>query len=116
MAERKIIPATCSYIGDLAAAAVSKRAFISDAPCAVEENIIKTLSSLNEKAYGRLDALKAVEAEASKISDNVKKATFYSEKVVPAMNSLRETVDEMEAITASDYWPLPSYGDMLFGV
>ena len=32
------------------------------------------------------------------------------------MQSLRETVDEIEATVASDYWPLPTYGEMLFSV
>jgi glutamine synthetase type III len=32
------------------------------------------------------------------------------------MKLLREFVDEMETLTSSEYWPLPSYGDMMFKV
>ena len=32
------------------------------------------------------------------------------------MEELRRYVDEMETMTASDFWPLPSYGDMMFRV
>ena len=32
------------------------------------------------------------------------------------MNLLREYVDAAESITAEEYWPYPSYGDLLFGV
>ncbi len=32
------------------------------------------------------------------------------------MQELRETVDEMEALTAINYWPMPNYGDLLFSI
>jgi len=32
------------------------------------------------------------------------------------MNELRATVDSMEMRAASDCWPYPSYGDLLFSV
>jgi glutamine synthetase len=32
------------------------------------------------------------------------------------MAELRSTVDEMETICGGDYWPVPSYNDMLFYV
>ena len=40
----------------------------------------------------------------------------YVGKVIPAMEKLRTYVDEMEALTASEFWPLPSYGDMMFNI
>jgi glutamine synthetase type III len=32
------------------------------------------------------------------------------------MQLLREKVDAMEPLTATEYWPVPSYGDLMFGV
>ena len=32
------------------------------------------------------------------------------------MESIRLTIDELEQNTASDFWPFPTYGDLLFGV
>ena len=53
-------------------------------------------------------------------SNNRKKAheraEFYKDNVIPIMNVLRTLVDEMETLTAAEYWPLPSYGDLLFCV
>jgi glutamine synthetase len=34
--------------------------------------------------------------------------------VLPAMLSLRETVDKLEDLIADDLWPLPTYQEMLF--
>ena len=41
---------------------------------------------------------------------------FYREQVFAAMNELRIGADELETLTAAEYWPFPTYGDLLFGV
>ena len=56
------------------------------------------------------------ETGLSVISDAVERAEAYCYEVIPAMEKLREVVDTMEPLTASDYWPYPSYGEMLFSV
>lgn len=38
----------------------------------------------------------------------------YRDKVLVAMNRLRESVDKLELITEKKEWPFPSYGDILF--
>ena len=40
----------------------------------------------------------------------------YKDKVLPAMADLRKTADALETMTAAEYWPYPSYGDILFSV
>ena len=37
-------------------------------------------------------------------------------RVIASMDALREHVDALETITSTEYWPYPSYGDMLFSV
>ena len=44
------------------------------------------------------------------------RAVFCREKVVPAMEALREPVDELEMIVDKEMWPMPSYGDLVFEV
>ena len=43
-------------------------------------------------------------------------AAAYRDLVFAAMGSLRQDSDSLEAIIGSDYWPLPSYSDMLFNI
>ena len=31
------------------------------------------------------------------------------------MNEMRVLADELETNTAADYWPMPTYGQLLFG-
>jgi len=46
--------------------------------------------------------------------DAHKHAKFFRDKVVPAMNALRETGDALENVVPQDIWPLPTYREMLF--
>ena len=32
------------------------------------------------------------------------------------MQEVREVIDKLETLTATEYWPYPSYCDMLFSV
>ena len=115
MASRDIIPAVNKYVGDVAAGANAKEKLIPGS-CAVERDIVQKLSELNYKAYHTLTKLEVNEKIAAAIPDNVARAEAYRDTVLPMMNRLRGFVDEMELLTSSEYWPLPSYGDMMFKV
>ena len=115
MASRDIIPAVNAYMGDLAHGANEKEKLIPGS-CAVERDIIKKLSALTYKAYNALEELLRIEKITASIPDNVARAESYHDNVIPAMETLREHVDAMEELTSSEYWPLPTYGDMMFKV
>ncbi|MGM9683838.1 MAG: glutamine synthetase III [Eubacteriales bacterium] len=116
MASRDIIPAVNAYVSEVAGAAAAKQAVLPGVNCDVETDLIGKLSDLNAKAYAALDKLKKVDADAAATSNTVRMAEKYRDEVIPAMSDLRVAVDEMETLTASEYWPLPTYGDMMFRV
>jgi glutamine synthetase len=116
MASRDILPSVNAYIAELADSVSAKLAVMPKLPCTMERSLIEKLSGLIESAYKNLEKLREVESCAAKISDNVKKAEAYRETVIPVMEALRADVDEMETHTASEFWPLPTYGDMMFRV
>ena len=89
---------------------------IPNISCPVERDIITKLSSLNAKAYAALGELKKAQSEAIVITGAQAMADAYAKKVIPAMNELRRYVDEMETLTSTECWPLPSYGDMMLKV
>jgi glutamine synthetase len=115
MAGRDIIPAVNRYVGDVATGANAKEKLIPGS-CAVERDIVQKLSELTYKAYHTLAKLETSEKVAASITNNVARAEAYRDTVIPSMKLLREFVDEMETLTSSEYWPLPSYGDMMFKV
>ena len=116
MATRDIIPAVSSYVGDLASAAAAKLAVLPEAAFDVERDLITKLSELNSKAYAKVGELRAAEKKAAVTEGAEKMAEAYKSCVLPLMEELRAVVDEMETLTASEYWPLPTYGDMMFRV
>ena len=116
MTARDIIPAVNAYIGELANVASAKRSVLPDVNCMVETDLIRKLSELNAKAYADLEDLKAKEASSAAISDPVARAEAYCNEVLPAMARLRKHVDRMETLTSSEYWPFPTYADLMFKV
>ena len=115
MASRDIIPAVNAYMSAVAIGANAKEKLLPGS-CSVERDIIEKLSDLCYKAYHALTKLEKEEKLASSITDKVARAEAYQNTVIPIMNSLREHVDKMEQLTSSEYWPLPTYGDMMFNV
>ena len=43
-------------------------------------------------------------------------AKYYRRTVMPAMEALRKPVDELEEIVDTKYWPVPTYGELMFEV
>ncbi len=116
MASRDVIPAVNKYVTEVAATAASKSAVLAGIDISVETDIITKLTDLNVKAYKAMKALEDEESRASRIADAVERAEAYCNKVIPAMNALRTYVDSMEPLTSSEYWPIPTYGDLMFRV
>ena len=63
-----------------------------------------------------LQAVEQADAVAKTIADEQEKANHNAHVMLPAMERLRETVDNMEIITSRDLWPVPSYNNLLFYV
>ena len=116
MVMRDIIPAVNSYTGKLAADINAKQAIVGESGVRVEKTLLKKLSALNGETYDLVQALVTAEKTAASQEDYEKMAEAYLEKVIPVMERIRNKVDTMETLTASEYWPFPSYGEMLFGV
>ena len=116
MASRDIIPAVNSYIGEVANTAAAKMSVLPTVNCYEERDIIEKLSELNAEAYECVAELKEAEREAAAIADATARAEAYCNRVIPVMNALREAVDEMETMTSSEYWPMPSYRDLMFNI
>ena len=116
MASRDIIPAVNAYMGEVANTAASKLSVLPTLDCSVEREILTKLSELNAKAYADLKVLEKVEADAARIEDHIERAEAYHDAVIPAMEALRADVDEMETLTSSEFWPMPTYADLMFSI
>ena len=116
MASRDYIPAVENFIAQIADTAAKKKLLSQDISCKLELDLVKRLSKLNTRAYEMTEKLRRAETEAASISSAKERANAYCGKVLPLMEELRAAVDEMETLTASKAWPVPTYGDMMFRV
>ena len=114
MAKREILPAVSKYEKHLAETAVKLQEV--GVKNASKVKLIEKLADLYEDATCQIEALDTTMAKAKELGTGTKAGCYYRDTVVPAMATLRKTCDEMELNTAEKYWPLPSYGDILYSV
>ena len=115
-ARRTYRPVITAYATKVAKGLETIRAAGAEAAMAYEQATLNELcdgiTAINE-SIARLDE---VHAKAEGISDGQLQANCYAHEVAPVMADLRAAVDAMEEIVAADYWPVPTYDDVLFYV
>ena len=115
MAKKQIVPAVAAYMGDLADTACSKKALSSALSTRAEETLLAKLSAGADMLVEKIDELQAAVDGASR-GDSLQEAACYKDRVLPKMAELRAVADALELATGKDYWPFPTYADLLFGV
>ncbi|MDR1066304.1 MAG: glutamine synthetase III [Clostridiales bacterium] len=114
---RQIIPAVSAYSGVLAEAAAKRQKVAPEASIALEKEIITKLSALSECLYKNMETLENALIGAKELPEDITKhAEYYRDAVFLAMQELRAVADEIELRVGGEYWPLPSYGELLFNV
>ena len=116
MARKQIIPAVAAYAAALADGAVKKKTLSPTVSCAYETKLMQRLSGLCFSADNAVDALQEAVAALDALGDMRAEAGCVRDTLLPRMAELRAVCDEAETLTAADYWPFPTYGDLLFGV
>jgi glutamine synthetase len=111
MANRYILPAAYRFQGQLAATVAAVKA--AGATARESKRTLDTICKLTDACKQRVDHLQELlEHEANGSAE--KHAKYFRDKVVPAMEVLRESGDSLECIVPDDEWPLPTYREMLF--
>ena len=116
MARKQILPAVESYAADLAASLAAKKAVVPGLACAYETGLVTKLSGLTDQIALKTDELESAVLELKDAADVREESCAIRDTVLGKMAALRAVADEAETQTASDYWPFPTYGDLLFGV
>lgn len=114
IAGKHIIPAVISYTTELANSVIAVSEAGSDA--SIQKELLDTVSGyLKDMKHGLTTLENAVE-DAAKIHEIAECATFFRDTVKTAMDNLRTPADKLEMLVDKEYWPFPSYGDLLFEV
>lgn len=116
MSKKDIIPAVCAYSKSLTDTALNKKSLNADIDCSLEISLVKKLSSLNACLDIKIEKLNTSLLESKNYSDPKENAEFYRDNIKIQMQELRTIVDELETIVGKDFWPFPTYADLLFSI
>ena len=110
--KKQIIPAGIAYGKEIAQSVAVKKSIGVEAPSEIYmiEKITALVAGLSEKETILEETLKKVPEETAAA------ASFYAKKIIPAMGAIRELADKLELSVGKEYWPFPTYGDLLFYV
>ena len=116
MAKKEILPAVEKYTKSLADTLAAKKAAVAGLPCKYETATVTKLSELSDSIADATDDLEAEIEKFQAIEDVTEAANDTRDVILGKMDSLRAVCDEAETITAKEFWPFPTYSDLLFSV
>ena len=116
MVQHAILNAVSAYTASLCDTILQKKTALPGVSCKVEEALASTLSSLNEELLDKTMALKSALETVSADRSPEELLHYYHDTVFGLMNEIRTIVDKLESLTATEYWPYPTYYDLLFSV
>ena len=114
IASKHIIPAVVSYTTELANSVIA----VSEAgvDSSTQKELLDEVTKYLKEMKAALKKLTEVTEKASDITEGKEQATYFRDVVKVAMDELRAPADELEMIVDKEFWPFPSYGDLLFEV
>ena len=116
MAKKSIAPAVSAFVRELTDTALAKKALSDSIPVDAETEVIERLAAAQSSFAVLTKELEQEARAAAAIEDNQERAFACRNKVFEKMEALREVGDSMEEETSAEFWPYPSYTDLLFGV
>ena len=116
MTNKDILPAVSAYFKTLCDTVKAMSRAGIDPGGSYEQVTAEKLAVLSKKIFSAVCGLSQVVDGLSEASDAARESELIRDRVIPQMSLLREFVDSAESITAEEYWPYPTYGDLMFGV
>lgn len=120
MARTMILPAALDYQQKVAQTIATTRAAVNGVNLSTQEHLLKELCEKICSLQSAIDKLESMVKEAhheesgDHEAENLNRARFFEQKVIPAMNAVRAFADELELIVDDSLWPLPKFREMLY--
>ena len=116
IARRMILPAALRYTRDVAQEMQLKQSVLPGLSNDVETQLLTHLSDQTRELHTATEALdQALKAMAPGLTP-LEKAEYTRDVVIAAMSRVRAAADDLETITCADYWPMPTYQEILTSV
>lgn len=116
IAKHLIMPAAISYAKDVAKELSLKKQVMPQLKCDAEEALMTILSEQSNALYHNADRLEKALDAMDTSADNLTRAQYTRDVVIPAMEALRAAGDQLESVVGKKYWPMPTYQDLLTSV
>ena len=117
MAQKEIIPAVNAYLRELSMTVSAMKAALPDWGCVAQEKQLQQIATLCSALYQRVETLNTAVVNTRDHEINIEeRAQYYKNNIFTGMQELRAVADELETLVAEDYWPFPTYGDLLFKI
>ena len=116
IAGKQLIPAVVRYTTVLAQSLSAVKTACPEADNSVQTELLIEVSDLLSDMKVARAKLEDLVEEYQHIESMEKRAHFCYDEIIPAMQALRSPADQLEMIVDKEYWPIPSYGDMIFEV
>ena len=116
MARREFVPAICKYTKVLSESIGAKRALRMKLDTSYEEKTLRALSDISSRAFALCEEMETLVVETRKEKDVTRRGDRVRDELCPEMEKLREMIDYAESITDRAHWPVPTYGELLYGV
>ena len=114
MARQDIYPAVNGYLAELCGSIEAKRAVSAKLPVGEDTKLAEKLATMND---AMIAAVAKLERDLSEMPEGEQPASQKMAHVVlPDMEQVRSLADGMEKLCSSDYWPYPTYTDILYSV
>ncbi len=114
MIRRQIIPAEISYMKEIAKTV--KNGEEVGIELKTPRVLLRKVSILVDELTDSVDRLEGYLDEARMTKNHKEQAFLYRDNVKAKMEQVRFYADDLEKITDKAYWPIPTYGDLLFEV
>lgn len=110
MIGKDLLPSISSYLSEMCNRALTLR------ECGIESSYESDIASeIAENLNGLKKAGVALEkAIADKPADDEEAMLFCKNTIIPVMDEARKYADKLETIVDREFWPFPTYGELLF--
>ncbi len=116
MVQHTLLNAATTYTSHLCQAIERKKSVLGADSCRVELALASSVSKLGEDLLDGCATLKTALDTMPAGLDAEAEMHYCHDVLFAAMTRVRETIDHMETLVASDYWPVPTYSTLLFSV
>ena len=113
---KQVIPAVIKYTTVIADSITSVSSACPEADVSTQTALLTEVSAQLKNTRESLQSLEIDLERTGDFSDEKARAFYFRDTVLPDMKGLRTPVDKLEMLVDKEYWPMPSYGDMIFEV